>query len=88
MVITLPALNEQEGDDECVTRRVRIFAPSLGRPRQTQSLNLTAYLVEEAMADDSAEIEPGLLGNSDIYNAEFFTHAALTSVKIGTHINF
>ena len=35
---------------------------TFARPRRPLSLQLTAHFVEEAMADDSAEIEPGLLG--------------------------
>lgn len=40
------------------------------------------------MGDDSAEIEPGLLGTSDIYNIKIFSHAAATSVKIGCLYQF
>ena len=66
MVITPSSVvNEQEGKhDECVTRRLRIFGVTFATPRHPPSVRLAANLVEEAMTDDSAEIEPALLGNN------------------------
>lgn len=67
-------VNEQEGKhDECVTRKLRIFGSTFATPRQPQSVKLAVNLVEEAMTDDSAEIEPALLGNSCLLSA-FFSH--------------
>lgn len=58
-------MNEQEGKhDECVTGRSRIFGATFAKPRQPPSVKLAANLVEETMTDDSAEIEPALLGNN------------------------
>lgn len=66
MVITPSSVvNEQEGKhDECVTRRLRIFGATFATPRQLPSVKLAGNLVEEAMTDESAEIEPALLGNN------------------------
>lgn len=52
-------------------------------PRRPPFVKLAANSVEEAMAEDSAEIEPGLLGNNRLNNATFFAHAAfeVTSVR-------
>ena len=68
MVITPSSVvNEQEGKhDECVTRRLRIFGATFATPGQLPSVKLTGNLVEEAMTDDSAEIEPALLGNNGL----------------------
>lgn len=65
MVITPSSVvNEQEGKhDECVTRRLRIFGATFATSRQLPSVKLAGNLVEAAMTDDSAEIEPALLGN-------------------------
>ena len=73
MVITpSSAVNEQEGKhDECVTSRLRIFGATFATPGQLPSVKLTGNLVEEAMTDDSAEIEPALLGNNGLKNACF-----------------
>lgn len=78
-------VNEQEGKhDECVTRKLRVFGSTFATPRQPSSVKLAVNLVEEAMTDDSAEIEPALLGNSSLLSAVFLTHAELkiwTSVR-------
>lgn len=77
MVISPSSMvNEQEGKhDECVTRKLRIFGSTFATPRQPPSVKLAVNLVEEAMTDDSAEIEPALLGNSCLLSAVFLTHA-------------
>lgn len=44
---------------------------TFARPRRPPLVKLAANSVEEAMAEDSAEIEPGLLGNDRLNNAVF-----------------
>ena len=74
-------VNEQEGKhDECVTRKLRIFGATFATLRQLPSVKLAANLVEEAMADDSAEIEPALLGNNCLQSVVFLTHAELKNL--------
>ena len=62
--------------------RVQIYLNSIGRWISQRIWS------EKVMGDDSAEIEPGLLGTSDIYNVKIFSHAATTSVKIGCLYQF
>ena len=49
---------------------------TFARPRRPPSVKLVKNSVRKAMADDSAEIEPGLLGIGRLNNAVFSVHAA------------
>ena len=46
---------------------------TFARPRRPPFVKLAANSVEEVMAEDSAEIEPGLLGN-DCLKTRLFSH--------------